>query len=142
MIVQRWHNWLMQPKKTREWHEADIADEYAELLEAETILYKWSELSDVVYTVTRARWSGHRLDYPITRPQVIIGYVYMYPKYTLRTLFFRSAGRKAGAPHIVQCVRNPRKVHKLQAVAEKNQLDPVVFVDVCTKQLKYWPLLP
>ena len=58
MIVERWHGWVQQPKKTREWHEGDIADELQELKEAYSWLNKWSEMSDVVYTVTRARWSG------------------------------------------------------------------------------------
>lgn len=142
MVIQRWHDWVNQPKETREWHEADIADELAELQEATKLIHKWSELSDVVYTVTRARWSGHEFEYPITRSQIVVGHIYMIPKYSSRVLFFRRAGKRTGAEVTLQSVRNPKKLHKLQAIAEQNQLDPDEFVTVCHQQLKYWPLLP
>lgn len=137
-----WHSWVRQPKFDKEWHERDVADELQELKEAYSVLNKWSEISDVVYTVTRARWSGHQLAYPISRRQVIFGYIYMYPKYSLRVLFFRHAGRKAGAAHTVQSVRNPKKIQKLSAIAKDNGLEQCGFVDICQKQLRYWPLLP
>ncbi len=142
MIVERWHTWVNQPKFDKAWHEQDVADELQELREARGLIARWSELSDVVYTVTRARWSGHVLTYPIPRWQVPAGYLYMYPKYSSRALFFRRAGKKAGAPQVVQSVRNPRKVQKLEKIAELNGVDPAVFVDVCTQMLRRWPLLP
>lgn len=142
MIVQIWHNWVNQPKKPRDWHEQDIADELAELAACYSFVNRWSETSDVVYTVTRARWSGHDLTFPISRRQVIFGYIYMYPKYNLRVLFFRRAGRKAGASDVLQSVRNPKKVEKLAKIAEKNKLASDQFIEICQRQLRYWPLLP
>lgn len=142
MIVNRWHKWVKQPKMSKKWHENDIADELAELDEARGIVNRWSEMSDVVYTVTRARWSGHNLSYPISRRQIIAGYFYMYPKYSLRVLFFRRAGRRAGYARELQSVRNPRKTHKLEQIARDNSLNEDVFVEVCKKQLRHWVLLP
>lgn len=142
MIVQRWHAWVNQPKRSLAWHQNDVSDELQELLEAKGFVNRWSELSDVVYTVTRGRWSGHELAYPIGRRQIITGYVYMYPKYTLRVLFFRRAGKRAGATTTLQSVRNPKKAHKLEAIAREHGIDPELFVTVCEHQRKYWPLLP
>lgn len=142
MIVKLWHSWVKQPKESLDWHKEDVADEYAELQEARGVIGKWSELSDVVYTVTRARWSGHKLDYPIAKHQIAAGYLYMFPKYSFRTLFFRRAGKKASCGHTLQSVRNPRKIHKLHTIAEQNNIDKLEFEKICRKQLKYWPLLP
>lgn len=142
MIVKRWHTWVNQPKEDIDWHRADIVDELAELQEATKLIHRWSELSDVVYTLTRGRWSGHELAFPISRPQRIVGYIYMFPKYTSRTLFFRRAGKKAGADQPLQSVRNPKKVAKLEEIARQNNLDPKLFVEICQKQLRHWPLLP
>lgn len=142
MIVQKWHGWVKQPVYDRAWHEADVADELQELREARGLVHRWSEMSDVVYTVTRGHWSGHNLTYPIPRRQIMLGYIYMYPKYTSRTLFFRQAGRKAGAMQPLRSVRNPHKIHKLETIARENGLDPDLFVKICQDQLKRWPLLP
>lgn len=142
MIVQKWHAWLDQPVKDKVWHESDIADELRELSESKGLVSRWSEMSDVVYTVARRRWDGYDLSYPISRAQVVLGYIYMYPKYTSRSMFFRSAGRKAGATRPLQAVRNPKKLEKLHKIAENHGLDPEVFTAVCERQRRYWPLLP
>ncbi|MEO8862777.1 MAG: hypothetical protein ABI354_00440 [Candidatus Saccharimonadales bacterium] len=142
MIVSGWHAWVKQPKKDKAWHESDVADEFLEYQEAPNLIYKWSELSDVVYTVTRARWSGHKLPYPISWRGQFMGYIYMFPKYSLRVLFFRRAGRKSGAKARLESVRNPKKEHKLRQIAEQNNIDPDLFVEICKQQLKHWPLLP
>jgi hypothetical protein len=108
------------------------------------LLKKWSELSDVAYTCTRARWSGHELEFPLAKWQYPLGILYMYPKYSGRFLFYRRAGRKAGANKDIRCVRNPRKLHKLDEIlAEQHiQVDRPRLHDVCQHQLKRWPLLP
>lgn len=142
IILNRWHTWVDQPKHDKHWHRNDIADEMAELTEATGWLHRWSELSDVVYTVTRARWSGYNLDFPLKRRCYIIGLFYMYPKYSLRVLFYRCAGKKAGAKQKVNSVRNPKKRQKLIKIANQNQLDPELFVVICDKQRHHWPLLP
>lgn len=103
---------------------------------------KWSELSDVVYTCSRGRWSGHKLSFPLSVWLYPLGLLYMYPKYTSRWLFFRRAGRKAGAKQRVNEVRNPKKTAKLHGIADRYAIDKYTFQNICEKQLKYWPLLP
>lgn len=142
MIVQKWHRWMKQPNQDEAWHRADIADELQELRDAKGFIARWSETSDVVYAVTHGRQAGHMFEYPISRPQIIAGYVYMYPKYTSRALFFRAAGKRAGMPSGLYSVRNPKKIRKLEAIAKEYNVDPVAFVQVCKRQLRFWPLLP
>lgn len=138
MILYRWHSWLNMSKKEREWHLQDIADELYELRESTGLINCWSEKSDVVYTVTRARWTGHNVDYPIGKKDQILGRIYMYPKYTMRFIFFRRAGRKIDPSVKIRQVRNPKKTHKLRHIAEKYNLPPDEFVVVCQKQYRYW----
>jgi hypothetical protein len=144
MILQRWHTWIGQPKFDKAWHMQDIADELGEYREESKLLKKWSELSDVVYTCTRARWSGYRLAFPLAWWQYPLGLAYMYPKYTLRFLFYRRAGRKAGASTDIRCVRNPHKLHKLDEIVDYLQIkvDKPKLHQICQHQLKHWLLLP
>jgi hypothetical protein len=132
------------PKFDEEWHKNDLADELAEYYEEDKILKRWSELSDVVYTCTRARWSGYDLTFPLRKRQFWIAVPYMLIKYTDRYLFYRRAGKKAGANKIIRCVRNPKKLHKLDGIlAEQNiTVDKARLLSACKKQLRYWPLLP
>lgn len=141
IIFRLWHNFLDMEIKTLKWHEQDIFDELQEYKEAKSLRDKWSELSDIVYTVTRARWGGHKLNFPIGKTKVVIGSVYMFPKITGRWLFFYRAGKKTGSKRKVTEVRNPKKVHKLHHIADKYGLDTSKFEKICEKQLKYWPLL-
>ena len=140
-VYRKWHDFLGMPKKSIEWHRQDVADEYAELDKARGPINRWSEYSDVVYTVTRARWGGYAMDSPLSRRAFIYGSLYMFPKYTLRYLFFRQAGKKLHATRPLHEVRNPQKTHKIHYVANKYELDPAKFAAVCKKQLRYWPLL-
>lgn len=137
-----WHNWLNMERRDRSWHEKDIADETIEFQEAVRIIEKWSELSDIVYTIQRSRWGGHKIDHSLSRFRVIIGSIYMYPKYTSRFILFRRAGVESGAEKIVREVRNPKKSHKLYHIADKYSLDRQRFKKAVQKRLKYWPLLP
>ncbi len=142
MIVYRgWHRLLDMDRHDLAWHKGDVADELAELHESTGFVHTWSEYSDVVYTLTRARHGGHTLDSPLKRRQFVYGSIYMFPKYTLRWLFFYRAGKKAGANRKVTEVRNPQKLHKLEHIAGKYGMQPDEFVAVCRRQLKYWPLL-
>jgi spore germination protein GerM len=50
---------LNMPKYDEVWHQADLADELAEYEKATGLIARWSELSDIVYTCTQGRWSGH-----------------------------------------------------------------------------------
>ena len=128
-------------KFDKQWHMSDLADEIAEYHEETKLLKKWSELSDVVYTCTRGRWSGHEIPFPFSKWQYFVGVTYMIPKMTGRWLFFRRAGKKAGAKSPVHEVRNPKKTEKIRTMAERNNIDPDLFQKICEKQLKYWPLL-
>jgi hypothetical protein len=142
--LNRWHSWLGMQKFDREWHENDLAEELAEYHDETKLLKKWGELSDVVYTCTRSRWSGHELDFPLRRWQFFFGVPYMLWKYTSRFLFYKHAGEKAGADKTIRCVRNPHKLEKLSSIIDRDgiHVDEDRLLRQCRKQLKYWPLLP
>lgn len=75
------------PKYDFTWHSQDVAEEFGEYKEATGLLHRWSELSDVVYTYTRAQWSGYKeIEFPLSRTGFYIGLLYMFPKYTLREI--------------------------------------------------------
>lgn len=141
-MIKLWHNMLNMPKEDRAWHEQDMAEELEEYRAAQGIIMKWSELSDVVYTCSRTRWSGHSIKFPMSGWRYALGMVYMYPKYTSRWFFFRRAGRRLGSSKQVDEVRNPRKVAKLHSIAKRYGLNELEFQAACEKQLTYWPLLP
>lgn len=142
MIFKLWHNLLGMEKHHLEWHKTDIADELIEYREARGFIEKWSELSDIVYTYTRARWSGYNdLFFPLPRRYFIWGTLYMFPKYTLRWLLFIVVGKLLKSKRIVREVRNPKKLSKLDEIAEKYGLEKETFRGTCQKLLRYWVLL-
>lgn len=141
-MINLWHSLLRMVKYGKAWHKQDLADELAEYNEETNLFMKWSELSDVVYTCTRARWSGHNIKFPLSKVKFWVGVLYMIPKYTGRWLFFNRAGRKCGTKKPIHEVRNPKKVHKLHIIAERYKIDKKQFQKTCEKQLRYWPLLP
>lgn len=142
MLTHLWHSILGMPKESEQWHHDDIADELEEYHEAKGFISKWSEISDVVYTYTRARWTGFKhITFPLSWYQYPIGLLYMYPKYSLRWLFFRKVARSMDKNIIMREVRNPSKVHKLHVLAEKYSLEKEEFVKRCEKLSKRWPLL-
>jgi hypothetical protein len=141
-MINWWHSLLGMPRHDKAWHEQDLADELGEYNEETLLLKKWSELSDVVYTCTRSRWSGHDIAFPLAGWQYPLGVLYMIPKYTGRYLFFRNAGKRAGSHQPLREVRNPKKTHKLHHIAKKYDLDPIKFQQICEQQLKHWLLLP
>ena len=130
------------PRQNQSWHEQDLKEELAEYNESQGLIHKWSELSDVVYTCTRGRWSGHDIAFPLAKWQFALGVIYMIPKYSSRWVFFRRVGAKMHSEIPIREVRNPQKVDKLQAIAEKYSLDTVEFQARCRIQSRYWPLLP
>jgi hypothetical protein len=143
-IVLMWHDWLDMPRHDFAWHKEDIEDELSEYNEETSWLKRWSELSDVTYTYTRAKWGGYDLEFPLKLWQLLIGLPYMYGKYTSRYLFFRRAGRKAGASKDIRCVRNPKKPEKLdKVISDQNiKVDREELAKICERQRRYWPLLP
>ena len=136
-LLNRWHDKLGMPKYDEEWHRQDMADELAEYEEASGFIDTWSELSDVAYTYTRARWSGHTtVPFPLARIKLYVGIVYMIPKYTLRWSFFRKLGHQFDENLDISEVRNPKKVKKLKTIAEKYNLDPEEFTSKATILMK------
>jgi hypothetical protein len=142
MIIWFWHNLLKMEKYDLGWHQADIIDELAEYKRAEGFMERWSELSDIVYTYTRARWSGHtNISFPLSRGLFIWGSLYMFPKYTLRWLFFAFAGKLLKSKRLIREVRNPKKISKLDEIADKYGLEKNAFRSTCRKLLRFCPLL-
>ena len=141
-MINQWHSLLSMRKHDKAWHEQDLKDELAEYYESPNLLYKWSELSDLSYTCSRGRWSGHEIVFPFSKWSYVLGILYMLPKYTGRWLFFRKAGKKIDKQLQIREVRNPKKVHKLHHIAGKYNVNPNEFEAVCKKQLRYWLLLP
>lgn len=128
-IIHHWHNILDMPKYDLTWHQQDVADELQELAEARGIINRWSEISDICYTVTRAHWSGiAEIVLPISRFYYFIGLIYMIPKYHLRWRFFTAVGKTFGPEVKIREVRNPKKIEKLKTIAEKYGLDSDKFV--------------
>ncbi len=139
-IINKWHSILHMPKKDFEWHQADVLEELNEFKEAKGLINKWSELSDVVYTCTRAHWSGHQtIEYPLSKFSFYIGLLYMFPKCTLRYKFYRVLGKKFGRD--ITEVRNPQKIAKLEHIAKKYNLDPEHFTKEANKLKKWWIFL-
>lgn len=133
---------LSMPKYDENWHRQDLADELAEYEEAIGFIDTWSELSDVAYTYSRAKWSGHKnINFPLSKTKLYIGILYMFPKYTLRWRFFRKLGHSFDENLHINEVRNPRKAAKLKAIAEKHNLDPEQFQIKAEQELKQAVLL-
>jgi len=130
------------PKYDLVWHMQDMNDELEEFKEANGLICKWSELSDVVYTYTRAQWSGHKdIKFPFKKTSFYIGLIYMFPKYTLRWKFFSILGKKFDNNLKITEVRNPEKIKKLEEIAKKYNLDPVKFKIEAEKLMKRWIFL-
>ncbi len=127
-LINKWHTLLGMPQYDAAWHKQDMADELAEYLEASGFIETWSELSDVVYTYTRATWSGHTsIEFPLSKMLIPFGIIYMIPKYSLRWKFFRDLGHCFDTNLSISEVRNPKKIEKLRVIAEKYNLDPDLF---------------
>lgn len=136
-LIHHWHDKLNMPKYDEEWHKQDMADELAEYEEAHGLINIWSELSDVAYTYTRAKWSGHTtVDFPLSKTKLFVGILYMFPKYTLRWRFFRELGHEFDKNLNISEVRNPKKIEKLKNIAEKYNLDPNDFTQKATLLMK------
>ena len=141
-IIKHWHNKLDMPKYDLEWHKQDIVDEINEYNEAKGLICKWSELSDVVYTYTRAEWSGHvDIKFPFNKIYFFVGALYMFPKYSLRWKFFNKLGKKFDNNLKITEVRNPQKIEKLDNIAKKYNLDPQEFKFKAQRLMKYWLFL-
>ena len=141
-LIHKWHAYLDMEKNDIDWHIRDIQDELKELNEAKGIIHRWSEVSDVVYTYTRAKWSGHeQVEFPLKKIHFYIGLIYMFPKYTLRWKFFNKIGKSFDKNLKIAEVRNPKKIEKLERIANKYNLDQDLFKDRVKKLSKKWVFL-
>lgn len=136
-LINKWHDLLNMPKYDETWHKQDMADELTEYEEAHGFIDTWSELSDVAYTYTRSKWSGHEtINFPLPKIKLLIGLLYMFPKYTLRFRFFRDLGHQFDRNLHISEVRNPKKIEKLKVIAEKYNLDQEQFTKVALTLMK------
>lgn len=141
-LINKWHSILDMPKKDYYWHQADVLEELREFEEAEGLINKWSELSDVAYTYTRAHWFGHtEIRFPLSKINFYTGLLYMFPKYSLRYGFYRVLGKKIDKNVKLKEVRNPLKIEKLEHIARKYNLDPDKFTEEAKKLMKKWLFL-
>lgn len=129
------------PKHDLLWHQQDMEDEFLEYKEASGIFNLWSELSDVVYTFTRAKWSGHTdITFPFNSIYFYTGILYMIPKYTLRWRFFRKLGKIVYASTEIHEVRNPKRENKMSSIAKKYAVNETLFKNEARK-LRRWSFL-
>lgn len=146
-ILRIWHSRLALTRQTlSSWHRDRLREELKERRHADTRLKKLSETSDVLFSMSRARYDGHPIR---TLPSVLnhrycAAYGYMLAKYSSRWMFYRTAAALCKAPHVghVCEVVNPSKDEKLVEVASRHQIDPVVFKRVACRLRWVWPLLP
>ena len=127
------------------WYRERIREELYERRTAKSWLERLSETSDVLFSISRARYDG----FPIrTRPSLschsAIPYAYMVIKYTSRWKFYQTAAFLCNAPcHRSVCeVVNPKKDTKLAEVARRHQIDSAQFRSVGGRLRTIWPLLP
>jgi len=143
MITHLWHTILDMPKKSKKWHLGDIKDEMEEYTEASGLFDLWSEVSDVVYTYTRAKWSGHKkIKWPLGFWHYAVGWLYMIPKYSLRWMFYYWVGKKLMAKKKVTEVRNYKKEEKLRHIAKKYNIPEDLFIKEVKRLSRFWIFLP
>ena len=145
-VLIRWHRMLgLKQQSPPSWYRERIREELYERRTAKTWLERLSETSDVLFSISRARYDG----FPVrTRPSFsyrsAIPYTYMMVKYTSRWKFYQTAALLCKSPcHRSVCeVVNPQKDKKLAEVARRHQIDPAQFRSVGGRLRKIWPLIP
>src|SRR5579872_2065172 len=124
-----WHQWLGMPIREPEWYQQDYEEEYQEFLKANSYIERLSEASDLAYILTRSHCqcgpqnllkNTFQLCSQVGWWTLIGGLLYMIPKYTLRSLFYRHLGFCLGIS--LRDVRNPtwNKVSRLLASQDIN----------------------
>ncbi|KAL2818253.1 hypothetical protein BDW59DRAFT_152184 [Aspergillus cavernicola] len=146
-VLKRWHGVLRLTRQpVASWHRDRVREELKERRMAKTWGHRLSETSDVLFSLSRARYDG----FPIRSlpsmfgPHYALAYAYMLAKYTSRWSFYRVAAYLSGAPRydLVREVVNPSKSAKLGEVASRHQIDRVKFKRVSRQLLRVWPLPP
>ena len=128
------------------WYRDRLREELQERRQANTLLQKLSETSDVFFTMIRAQHDG----YPVRKiPEFatirhLPVYLYMIVKYTSRWAFYRAVTCfcRDGTGKSIQEVVNPGRDRNLREVASRNGMDPERFERVGRRLRKVWPLLP
>ncbi|KAG0636936.1 hypothetical protein HOY80DRAFT_975228 [Tuber brumale] len=145
-LLRRWHRMLgLARQSPPSWYRDRLREELRERRTAKTPWLKLSETSDVLFSISRARYDGFpvRALPPFVASRHALLYMYMLAKYTLRWKFYRRAAILCNAPYDkVREVINPNKDHKLDQVASRYQIDPVEFRRVGRQLRRVWPLLP
>lgn len=146
-LLRRWHGMLgLSRQSPPSWYRDRLREELRERRTAKTPLQKLSETSDVIFSISRARYDGFpvRKLPPFVASRHVLLYSYMLAKYTMRWKFYRTAAIFCNAPRydLVREVVNPGKDHKLGEVASRHQIDPVKFKRVGRRLRWVWPLLP
>lgn len=144
-ILTRWHRMLNLRRYPPSFHRERLAEELAEVAKATGLINRLSETSDVLFTISRARFEGHPVGaLPPLAAQTAPAYAYMLAKFTSRWAFYLTAAYIAdrGRCGAVREVVNPWKDEKLAAVAKRHGLEPVGFSRVAMALRRVWPLLP
>lgn len=146
-LLKRWHGMLgLSRQSPPSWYRDRLREELLEHRLAKTRLMKISEASDVFFSSSRAQYDGFpvRKLPPFVTSRHVFVYAYMLAKFTLRWSFYRTAAIMCNAPRhdLVREVVNPSKDQKLEEVAARHQIDPVVFKRVGRQLRQVWPLLP
>ena len=147
VLLRRWHKMLgLSLQSPRSWYRDRVREELLERRAAKTPMQKLSETSDVFFSISRARCDGFPVrELPhFTASRHALVYAYMLMKYTSRWKFYRTVATLCSAPHYSQVceVVNPSKDHKLEEVACRHQIDPVLFKRISFRLRRLWPLLP
>lgn len=142
-----WMRALDLPKISQtSWHRDRIREELLERRHAKPGLPKFSETSDVLFTVKRAHYDGTTLRplYLLTGVSLAPVYAYMIAKYTSRWCFFKFAAFACQFPNYntVCEVVNPSKDHKVDEVAHRHNIDAQQFRQACRRLRQIWPLFP
>ncbi|KAH8705190.1 hypothetical protein BGW36DRAFT_367049 [Talaromyces proteolyticus] len=138
--LRAWHEWLSLSRQTPEsWHQYRLMEEQQECHDADTLLLKLSETSDVLFSISRARYDGYDIaNLPfIFSYQYFLPYCYMLAKFSSRCMFYKTAATLCDAPNAgtVREVVNPAKDEKLDQVAVRHQINPTRFKHV-SRQLR------
>lgn len=146
-LLKRWHGMLgLSRQSPPSWYRDRLREELLEHRLAKTRLMKISEASDVFFSSSRAQYDGFpvRKLPPFVTARHVFVYAYMLAKFTLRWSFYRTVAIMCNAPRhdLVREVVNPSKDQKLEEVAARHQIDPVVFKRVGRQLRQVWPLLP
>lgn len=147
-LLRTFHTALSLPAHPASWHTARLASELLEPAQANTPLSRLSETCDVLFTISRAHYSGHTIPnyhpekyYDIRHVHV---WCYMALKFSSRFWFYRVVARGAGKRDwwCVREVVNPGKREKVREVAGRHGVEGERMRRATGWVRCFWPLLP